>query len=194
MSYKNAISSDDPKALEKLNEKLEICEKAQKYMKAVNAYFRKMGTCHGYPGMDDERANRLDQKIINGYSWEKAPFVSYELSGNTAEIRRLKSRIAELSVSREVGFVGWEFDGGEAVINTDINRLQLVFDEKPSEEQRTALKQNGFHWSPSEQAWQRQLNRNAIYAAGYMDFVRPESGESPISLQPKVPHKDSPER
>ena len=54
--------------------------------------------------------------------------------------------------------MGWEFPGGEAVANTDNNRLQLLFDEKPSAEQRTMLKQYGFHWSPSEQAWQWQLN------------------------------------
>ena len=38
MSYKNnAISSDDPKAIEKLTEKLQKCEKEQEFMKNVNA-------------------------------------------------------------------------------------------------------------------------------------------------------------
>ena len=39
MSYKNnAISSDDPKAIEKLTGKLQKCEKEQEFMKNVNAY------------------------------------------------------------------------------------------------------------------------------------------------------------
>lgn len=38
------------------------------------------------------------------------------------------------------------------------NRLRLYFDEKPSEEQRSKLKCNGFKWAPSVGAWQRQLN------------------------------------
>lgn len=72
--------------------------------------------------------------------------------------------------------------------------MQLIFDEKPSAEQREVLKQNGFHWSPTEQAWQRLLNNNAIYAASRIDFLRPENGESPTELQSKVPSKNEYER
>lgn len=43
-------------------------------------------------------------------------------------------------------------------------RLQLVFDGKPSEETRSALKSNGFRWAPSSMAWQRLLNENAEFA------------------------------
>lgn len=194
MSYNHAISSDDPQAVEKLTEKLEACQKRQEYMKTVNSFYRKRGTVHGCPGVSEETAEKLDEAVRTGYSWETAPFASYELSNNNSEIRRLKQRIEQLTHDKELGYVGWKFDGGEAVVNTDNNRLQLLFDEKPSGEQRTALKRNGFHWSPSEQAWQRQLNDNAIYAASRLDFVRPESGESPIQLQPKAPKKDAPER
>ena len=74
------------------------------------------------------------------------------------------------------------------------NRLRLYFDEKPSEEQRSKLKCNGFKWAPSVGAWQRQLNDNAIHAAARMDFLRPESGENPTAIQPKRPVKNAPER
>ena len=44
MSYNNnAISSDDPKAIEKLTEKLHKCETEQEFMKNVNAYYKKNG-------------------------------------------------------------------------------------------------------------------------------------------------------
>ncbi len=194
MSYNHAISSDDPQAIEKLTAKLEACQKRQEYMKTVNSFYRKNGTVHGCPGVSEEAAEKLDEAVRTGYSWETAPFPSYELSGNNAEIRRLKQRIEQLTRDKEVGYVGWKFDGGEAVANTENNRLQLLFDEKPSAEQRAVLKSNGFHWSPSEQAWQRQLNDNAIYAASRIDFIRPESGESPTRIQPKAPKKDAPER
>lgn len=194
MSYKNPIRSDDPEALQKLNDKLELCEKTQQYMKDVNAYYRKNGTCHGFPNMPDDRAERLDSKVANGYSWQKSPFFDYELTGNSAEIRRLKGRIKELTVNQEVGFVGWKFDGGEVIANEDMCRLQILFDEKPDEQKRAALKANGFRWAPSEGAWQRQLNDNAIYAAGRLDFIKPENGQTPRQLQPKAPVKDSPER
>lgn len=194
MSYNHAISSDDPNAIEKLTEKLETCQKRQEYMKTVNSYYRKHGTALGCPGVSEETAKKMDEAVRTGYLREKAPFASYELSGNNAEIRRLKQRIEQLSHNKEVGYTGWKFNGGEAVANTDNNRLQLFFDEKPSEEQRITLKHNGFHWSPSEGAWQRQLNDNAIYAASRLDFVRPENGESPINLQPKAPKKNTQER
>lgn len=188
------ISSDDPNAIQKLQDKLEMCEKSQKYMKEVNAYYRKNGTCEGFPGMEAARAARLDESVRQAYSWDKQPFPSYALTNNSAEIRRLKQRIEKLTVNLEVGFVGWTFDGGEVVANSEENRLQILFDEKPDEQKRSALKGNGFKWSPSQGAWQRQLNDNAIYAASRMEFLRPESGESPVKLQPKAPKKDAPER
>ena len=188
------ISSDDPNAIQKLQDKLEMCEKSQKYMKEVNAYYRKNGTCEGFPGMEAARAARLDESVRQAYSWDKQPFPSYALTNNSAEIRRLKQRIEKLTVNQEVGFVGWTFDGGEVVANSEENRLQILFDEKPDEQKRSALKGNGFKWSPSQGAWQRQLNDNAIYAASRMEFLCPESGESPVKLQPKAPKKDAPER
>lgn len=188
------ISSDDPNAIIKLQDKLEMCEKSQKYMKEVNAYYRKNGTCEGFPGMDAARAARLDESVRQAYSWDKQPFPSYSLTNNSAEIRRLKQRIEKLTVNQEVGFVGWTFDGGEVIANSEENRLQILFDEKPDEQKRAALKGNGFKWAPSQGAWQRQLNDNAVYAASRMEFLRPESGESPVKLQPKAPKKDAPER
>ena len=188
------ISSDDPNAIQKLQDKLEMCEKSQKYMKEVNAYYRKNGTCEGFPGMEAARAARLDESVRQAYSWDKQPFPSYALTNNSAEIRRLKQRIEKLTVNQEVGFVGWTFDGGEVVANSEENRLQILFDEKPDEQKRSAVKGNGFKWAPSQGAWQRQLNDNAIYAASRMEFLRPESGESPVKLQPKAPKKDAPER
>ena len=52
----------------------------------------------------------------------------------------------------------------DVVQNEELNRLQLIFDEKPIEQQRALLKKNGFRWSPKNQAWQRQLTDNALYS------------------------------
>ena len=106
------------------------------------------------------------------------------------EISELKKRIEELSHDKEVGFVGWQFEGGEAVANDELCRLQLVFDEKPTEEQIYLLKLNGFKWSPNNRAWQRQLNQSAIYAADRLGFVKPIEGGRASALQPKIETKD----
>lgn len=160
-------------------------------MKKVNVYYKKNGTCVGCEGVSDELAAKLDENIKQAYSWDKQPFPSYRLTNNNAEIRRLKKRIENLTATQNTEFVGWKFNGGEAVINEDKNRLQLIFDEKPSEEQRTILKSNGFRWAPSDKAWQRQLNHNAFYAANRIDFIKPESGEKPTDLQPKTQKRPS---
>lgn len=198
MAYRdNVIRSDDPQAVEKLQTKLAELEKSQEFMKKVNAYYRKNGTCKGCEGVSDETAQKLDDKVANGYSWETSPFPKYRIAGNNQEMHRIKARIEELTQNKELGFVGWKFKGGEAVVNESNNRLQLIFDEKPDADQRANLKAHGFRWAPSEGAWQRQLNSNAIYAASRIDFVQPEDGKSPRELQPKMPQtqkKDEPVR
>ena len=195
MSYKNnIISSDDPQAIEKLTEKLQKCEKEQDFMKKANAYYKKNGTTKGCDGISDELAAKLDARVQESYSWDKQPFPSYRITNNGAEIRRIKKRIENIEANKGTEFVGWKFNGGEAVINEDKNCLQLLFDEKPGDEQRATLKANGFRWAPSDKAWQRQLNANAFYVSNRIDFIKPESGEKPTDLQPKAPKKNEPER
>ena len=106
----------------------------------------------------------------------------YLLTNNNANIRRVRQRIEELSNRSE--FVGWTFPGGEAKVNEAENRLQLIFDGKPDADTRQTLKSEGFKWAPSQGAWQRQLNQNAIRAAARLDFLHPEDGKSPYQLQP----------
>ena len=71
------------------------------------------------------------------------------------------------------------------------NRLQVFFDGKPDEAARDELKANGFRWAPSVGAWQRQLNKNAYYAAGYISCIQPISGEKPIDVQRSVQQQES---
>jgi hypothetical protein len=58
-----------------------------------------------------------------------------------------------------------EIEGVKVIHNTDLDRLQLIFEGKPAQDIITLLKKNAFRWSPSNKAWQRQLTPNAIYAA-----------------------------
>ena len=186
-----AISANDPQALEKLTDKLNKCKELQETMKAVNAYWRKHGTCIGAPVISAEQCREIDKEIADPQMpMIYQPFASYALTNNNSEIKRLEKRIAEITRNKEVGFNGWTFDGGEAVINKEINRLQLQFDERPDKEQCSMLKRCGFHWSPTEKAWQRQLTSNAIYAAGRIDFIKPDDGRTVREHQPKIPQKN----
>ena len=59
----------------------------------------------------------------------------------------------------------------KVISNTDVNRLQIIFNGKPEESVRSFLKKNGYKWSPTNNAWQRQLTPNATY--GFNNFVLP---------------------
>lgn len=189
-----AISSDDPEAIAKLTEKLEGLKAAQERMKAINAHYRKHGTCHGMEGLTEEQAEKLDQEINNLHPWAKVPFPPYSLSNNNQEIHRIQDRIKRLTDAKEVGYTGWEFDGGRVEANMEKNRLQIFFDEKPDEETRRELKTWGFRWARSEGAWQRQLTKNAIYAASHVQAIRPTDGSDPMKIQPKREQHSGPAR
>ena len=177
------ISADDPQAVQKLEKKLAGLEKSQETMKAVNAYYRKHKTLDGCPVLTQEQLEKLKSSMESGYRLEGKPYPTWALSNNNAEIRRVKERIKSLSRQKEIGYVGWEFEGGKVEANTEANRLQVFFEEKPDEAAREELKSNGFRWSPKEGAWQRQLTDNAYYAANYVTSIQPITGEKPTDLQ-----------
>ena len=177
------ISADDPQAVQKLEKKLESLEKSQETMKAVNAYYRKHKTLDGCPHLLPEQLEKLKADMASSWHLGDKPFATWALSNNSAEIRRVKDRIKSLSQQKEIGFVGWEFDGGKVEANTEANRLQIFFEDKPDEATREALKNNGFRWSPKVGAWQRQLTSNAYYAADYVKAIAPLTGEKPTELQ-----------
>ena len=177
------ISADDPQAVQKLEKKLESLEKSQETMKAVNAYYRKHKTLDGCPHLSPEQLVKLKADMASSWHLGDKPFATWALSNNSAEIRRVKDRIKSLSQQKEIGFVGWEFDGGKVEANTEANRLQIFFEDKPDETTREALKSNGFRWSPKAGAWQRQLTSNAYYAADYIKAIAPLTGEKPTELQ-----------
>lgn len=168
------ISSDDPMALDKLKLKLNKLVKLQETMKAANAAIR----------MKDEA--KRDAKLAElGYSPEEIKellepdfcgrigYPAYELSNNNANIRRIRQRIAELEAKKENPAEGWEFDGGKVVVNQSMNRLQIIFDDRPDEGLRSELKGEGFRWAPSQGAWQRQLTDNAMRAARRIKAIAP---------------------
>ena len=185
---RGGISADDDLAVEKLTKKLEGMESQQAMMKAVNAYYRKHKTLEGCPELTAEQVEKVKASMSQDWRKDPVPFPSYLLTNNNANIRRVRQRIEELSHKAE--FVGWTFPGGEAKVNEAENRLQLIFADKPDADTRQALKSEGFKWAPSQGAWQRQLNQNAIRAAARLDFLRPEDGKSPYQLQPFAKRAD----
>ncbi len=160
------ISSDDPDAVKKLKLKIEQLEKEQKFAKALNRYYKKHGTCVGFESLDEKKALEIDAQIKEAYSWEQKPFPSYELTSINNKIKRAKARIVELMSNKRVANPDGIFKVNKhVVLNKELNRVQLVFEEKPDKDMREQLKAYGFRWAPSQTAWQRMLNDNGIAAA-----------------------------
>lgn len=153
----------DPHARELLQEQLKKDQDLLEYCKAANAYYRKHKNLRGYANLTDKDADLLVDPQNFAIRLYGKPFADYELTSIRSKIKRIEARLEELD-KRQSGAMaeGWAFDGGEVVMNTTENRLQIIFEEKPDDETRSTLKSNGFRWAPSQGAWQRQLTDNAI--------------------------------
>ena len=156
-----AISSDDPRAVEKLRAKLATAEAENAERMRVNALWRKGGrdacaAANVEPALVARAARNLELMP----SWRN-PFLS-----DSANIRRIKERIAELervavAPAREpvvIGDVRIEED-------RDDNRVRVTFPRRPGKEATRIMRRWGFLWSPSASAWQRKATYNAWVAA-----------------------------
>jgi hypothetical protein len=165
------IVAGDPDAPERLQAKITAAEKAQAMMKAANKLIKgkksqaeKLTALAGL-GIGEQSARRLFEPDFCG----RIGFADYRLKNNNANIRRMKQRLAEIEQARAQAAATPVADkvinGCTVSENTQLNRLQLFFEGKPSAELRANLKSRGFHWSPSQKAWQRQLTQAARLAA-----------------------------
>lgn len=164
----------DPHAREMLTERLNSQRQMLEDTKTANAYYRKHKTLEGCPGLSEKNRAWLTRPGVfasgdgSPISLYGSPFPAYELSSIRGKIERTEQRLAELDRREQQAAesqTGTAFDGGQIVRNIDLNRLQILFDAIPDADTRAALKQNGFRWSPKNQAWQRQLTDNAERAA-----------------------------
>lgn len=162
------IDPTDPHAREMLTDRLQRLQATLDRGKAMNAHYRKHKTMKGFPGMANETAAEMDEAISRAPAFAQTPFPDFELSSLRGKIKRTQENLSKLDnieQHKDDAANTLEFDGGKILLNMEANRLQILFDEIPSEDTRAALKSHGFHWSRKNEAWQRQLTRNALYDA-----------------------------
>lgn len=94
----------------------------------------------------------------------------FGLQNNNANMKRVEQRIKELeqkeAIRGENPITNYTFDGGEMVINYEIDRIQILFSTRPTTQELNEWKAKGlntFNWSPSATAWQRKITANAMY-------------------------------
>lgn len=160
LTQKQPILSNDEKAIEKLEAKLELLKQAQEDMKAANAYYRKNGTLDGCPVLSEKDIRSIEADWARGW-YVGTPYPPYCLSNNNKNLHATEARLTSLKAAKETETTETQYDGFTVVENTDLMRLQFIFEGKPEPQVRDILKRNGFRWAPSQEAWQRQLTPNA---------------------------------
>jgi hypothetical protein len=170
-----AISSRDPDALTLLLARIKVLEARQKRMKDVNTAHAKF--IKNPASLDTLSLSDKDKEVIRAYvarySWEPHPFPPYALQNNTANIRRLKTRLEDLARRRNTPAApaheridpannGWTVTIRE---NAEEDTISIEFPGKPCEMTRTRLKREfGFRWSGFDGAWKARRSNRSSYA------------------------------
>jgi hypothetical protein len=168
----HVINSADPDVLVKLEEKLAGLESKHQNMKACNKIIKSKKL------IDDQKIEelhsigihrRLGTELLKPDFCGRIGYADYQLANSNANMKTVRDRIASIKATLikaiESPEVAYPELGLKVLRNTEVNRLQLVFDGKPDQSVRSLLKSNGFKWAPSQGAWQRDLNNNGTHAA-----------------------------
>lgn len=164
------VSSDDPDAIEKLEARVAKLEDNHARMKSANALVRKQDrTGLAAAGYTEEEIEGLFTPDFAG----RLGFPSYAITNNSANIRRIRDRIAYLrKMSAQAALAPIVGQGWTITDDVDENRVLIAFDEKPDRTMLDALKAAGFRWSPTRNAHVRQRSNRAIWAAKHVLGVK----------------------
>jgi hypothetical protein len=160
-----AISSDDPDAIEKLQQQLAGLETQQQFMKDCNKIIKNKKLT------DVEKVAKLRElepkiseakyfKLLEPDFCGRTGFADYQLTNNGSNMRRIKKRIEQLQALEKMDTTETTINGIRVVFSVEDNRVQIYFPEKPSSEYIDLLSSNGFHWAPSVDGkpWMRHLS------------------------------------
>lgn len=161
LTQEQPILSNDENVIELLTEKIADLEAEKESMKALNAYYRNNETIEGYDGLiTQDMQMHLD--FVFKFNFIHGSL--FDTSNINQEIKRNRDRLTQIQRVKDAGTSETEYNGFRVVENSELMRLQIIFNGKPEPEVRDILKSNGFKWAPSQSAWQRQLTSNAKYS------------------------------
>ena len=153
--------------VERLQEKLDGLTSLQETMKAANKVIRSKKLAE---------VEKVDELVALGFSESTAlklmepdycgriGFATFQWSNNLAKIKDTEAKIkrhAKMAQQEDEEQGYWW-----GTLRTDYadERYRFIFNGKPAQTVITIMKQNGFRWSPSNNAWQRQITANAKYS------------------------------
>jgi hypothetical protein len=164
-------------ALEHIKQKLADALKLHSFMKSVNsAHLDFVKNPQSIDALDLPDSWKIKiRSFVPQNSWMKHPFATYMLTNNKARIKMYESRIKVLEEKNDnaslIGKKAIPFAGGLVILNYADDRIQIKHNEKPSREIINRIKSNGFHWSPLNTVWQRQITEQAIFKASELTGI-----------------------
>lgn len=161
LTQEQPILSNDENVIELLTEKIADLEAEKESMKALNAYYRNNETIEGYDGLITQD---MQMHLDFVFKFNFIHCSLFDTSNINQEIKRNRDRLTQIQRVKDAGTSETEYNGFRVVENSELMRLQIIFNGKPEPEVRDILKSNGFKWAPSQSAWQRQLTSNAKYS------------------------------
>lgn len=163
------VRTGEADAVAILKAKIAKLEENQALTKSVNAVIRK----HAKAGKDAQIAALVELGLNQTLATEMvAPgrfagdgYAHFELSNNSANIRRLKDQLVKAERLATTETAEREVNGVRIVDNVEADRLQLFFPQRVSKDTYNALKSHGFRWTPSAGCFQAFRGTNANYWA-----------------------------
>lgn len=168
----DAIMSDDPEALTKLNDKIKSLEDSRDFMKLVNKAWRSAGR----PKADDAEGwakvaadPRVKLELIEVTTvrrqmaivpWQESPYPGYAFQNLNANIKRLKERLAALIAAERREAIAFEIN--DVRVEEEDGRINVYFPSKPSDEVRQRLKSYplSLKWSRYSGCWTRKMTES----------------------------------
>ncbi len=163
------IMAGDADAIERLAVKLANMERTQAVMKLANTGIRK----HAKAGADAQTLalvelgfspSRAAELLKPDYAG-RIGFADYELKNNNANIRRVRERLQQLERAHAQPVREVKGEGVRLEEDPPANRVRLFFDGKPDADTRKRLRDGGFRWTPSLEAWQAYINYRTLELA-----------------------------
>jgi len=156
------IMSGDADAVERLAEEIDAAERMQERMRQANAQIRK----HQVAALMELGFSETQSgELLKPDCLRRVGFPDYALSNNSANIRRMKSRLAHLQVAKATPVATVEGSAARIEDDAPANRVRLFFPGKPEVDVRTRLKRGGFRWAPTVGAWQAYRNERSLTLA-----------------------------
>lgn len=159
------IKCGDSGAIEQLEKKIIELEAGHQLHLNANKYYKKHKTLRGFESLTSAEISQIESLIR-----DPDRFVPFYVNNEAANLRHYKSKLERLKKEKNSAgtceTVTTSYQGVifKMVENTEIMRLQLFFEDKPSEKFRTLLKSHSFRWSGKNKCWQRQLTNDARFS------------------------------